>query len=225
MKTFFHRLSDARYITFFTILLSSMMLVSCGGSKVKFSGYLHDYSKLKPYENGFRWISPDTDFSKYTKIILEPVTFFVGGSLSAQDVKNNPDNINKITDYFHTAIVREFSKDYEIVDKAGPDVMRFKVAITAVQVQAKDLEAYQYIPVMLVATGAAEVAGLRDKVAIISMEGEVLDSLTGKRIGAVVKSSSKETTIKDKNSLKAQDVKNILDHWAAVGRATVLKQK
>ena len=56
---------------------------------------------------------------------------------------------------------------------------------------------------MLVATGAAEVAGLRDKVAIISMEGEVLDSLTGKGIGAVVKSSSKETTIKDKNSLTA----------------------
>ena len=55
-----------------------------------------------------------------------------------------------------------FSKHYEIVDKAGPDVMRFKVANTAVQVQAKDLEAYHYIPVMLVATGAAEVAGLYD---------------------------------------------------------------
>lgn len=96
-----------------------------------------------------------------------------------------------------------FSKHYEIVDKAGSDVMRFKVANTAVQVQAKDLKAYQYIPVMLVATGAAEVAGLRDKVAIISMEAEVFDSLTDKRIGTVVKSSSKETTIKDKNSLTA----------------------
>ena len=225
MKTFFQRLSDARCITFFTLLLSSMMLVSCGGSKVQFSGYLHDYSKLKPFENGFRWINSNTDFSKYTKIIVEPVTFYVGGSLSEQDVKTNPDNINKITDYFHTAIVREFSKNFEIVDKAGPDVMRAKVAITAVQVQAKDLEAYQYIPVMLVATGAAEVAGLRDKVAVISMEGEVLDSLTGRRLGAVVKSSSKETTIKDVDSLTAQDIKNILDHWATVARINFVKQR
>ena len=39
-----------------------------------------------------------------------------------------------------------FSKHYEIVDKAGPDVMSFKVAITAVQVQAKDLEAISTYP-------------------------------------------------------------------------------
>ncbi|MGW8195657.1 MAG: DUF3313 domain-containing protein, partial [Desulforhopalus sp.] len=135
------------------------MMSSCAGNKVKFSGYLHDYSELKPYKDGYRWVSPDTDFSKYTKIIIEPVTFYSGTTLDPQSLA--AENINEITKYLHDALVRELSENYQIVNTPGSDVMRIDAAITSVQVHAKDLKAYQYIPVMLVATEAAQVAGLR----------------------------------------------------------------
>lgn len=225
MQSIFRRRSDTRYVTFFIILLSSLLLASCAGSggKIQHSGYLNDYSKLQPFDGGSRWISSKTDFSKYTKFILEPVTFYVGKSLDQQNVKANPENINKITAYFHEALTREFSKNLTIVDKAGPDVGRIRTAITSMAVGTKDLKAYQYLPVMLVATGAAEVAGLRDHVAVISMEGELLDSLTGQRLAAVVKSRSKETTIKEVGSLTEQDVKSMLDYWASESRIIFVK--
>jgi hypothetical protein len=225
MTSIFRTISDTRYVTYFIIILSSMLLSSCGGSKIKYSGYLNDYSKLQPYGSGTRWISSDTDFSKYKKIIIDPVTFYVGASLDGQPVKTNPDNINKITDYFHAALVKELSEVLEVVERPGPDVIRARAAITSMEVQSGDLKAYQYVPVMLVATGAAEVAGMRDKFAIVSMEGELLDSLTGRRIAASVQSSSKETTIKDVDSLTPQDIKNILDHWADDARLSFIREQ
>lgn len=224
MKSFFQRLSQTNYVTFFIILLSSMILVSCGGSKVQYSGYLKDYSKLKPFDGGSRWISSKTDFTQYTKMIVEPVTFYVGKSLKDAEVTPNPENINKITDYFHEALVREVSKKFEIVDKPGPGVGRVRAAITSVKLESGDLDAYQYLPVMLVATGAAEVAGMRDKVAVISMEGELTDSITGKILAAVVKSRGKDVTIKNVDNLTEDEVKSVLDYWATESRV-VLSQE
>lgn len=227
MQSIFRQKSDTRYVSLFIILLSSLLLASCAGSggKIQHSGYLNDYSKLQPFEGGARWVGSKADLSKYTKLILEPVTFYVGKSLDQQNVKANHENINKITAYFHEALTRELSKDFTIVDKAGPDVGRVRTAITSMAVGSKDLKAYQYLPVMLVATGAAEVSGMRDKVAVISMEGELLDSLTGQRLAAAVKSRSKETTIKEVGSLTEQDVKSILDYWASESRTILVKNR
>ena len=97
------------------------------------------------------------------------------------------------------------------------------MAITGVTVSRKDLKAYQYIPIALVVTGAGEVAGVRDRMAAVFMEGEVLDSVTGKRLAAVVQRSGDEVEAKEVTELTSEQIYPILDFYAKRLRGRVDK--
>jgi len=107
------------------------------------------------------------------------------------------------------------------VDQQGPGVARLEVAITAVGAENAPLKAYQYIPVALVVQGVKTVSGTRTQDAEISTEMEVLDSQTGTRLAAVVKSGQgtkvtkiKQGSEKGKHIVTLDDVKPLLDSWA-----------
>lgn len=73
---------------------------------------------------------------------------------------------------------------------------------------------YNYIPISLLLTAAGEVTGIRDSVALMNMEAELLDNLTGNRMAAVVQKYSHETPVKNPQDLKVENVYPILDFWA-----------
>ena len=78
----------------------------------------------------------------------------------------------------------------------------------------KALAAYQYIPVALVVTGVGEAAGKRDRMAVLAMEGEALDSISGKRLAAVVQKKANQIPSKSANELVAEDVYPSINLWA-----------
>ncbi|MCG8684301.1 MAG: DUF3313 domain-containing protein [Desulfobacterales bacterium] len=198
-------------------LILAFMTTGCMTTGPKYSGWLdHDYSKLQPdpeYEGAMIWLAPDNVIKNYDKMMFDDVAIHVDPNIADDREKIDPEVINDFTSYFKEALIKEFSKDYEVVDKPGKGVVRIRTALTAVQLTKKDLKAYQYIPVALVLTTASEVAGIRNKLAVFNMEGIAQDSLTGEVLAMVVQRHAHETSIQTAEKMTAQEAYPTLDYW------------
>lgn len=211
------------------MLLSLMISAGCTSSKPSYSGFLNDYSKLQPdpmeKEGAMFWINPDVSLKTYKKFIIEPISFRFSPELEDQAKNVDEAVLNDISKYFKDAIANSLAPEYSIVDESGHDVARLRIALTSVNVSRKDLKLYQYIPVALVLTGVGEATGMRDSLGILTMEGEALDSISGKRVAAVVQKKANEVDVKKQDDLTAADVYPTLDYWAKKMKDRLLSAK
>jgi hypothetical protein len=204
----------------FVAVLCMLFVIGCassGKTPKNFSGYLHDYSQLKPdpdYKGVLVWMLPDKDLKKFRRFIVDPVTVYLPPEVRKGEGSVDPAVINKITDYLHKAFVQALEPEYPVVEDSGHDVARLQIAITGVELNRKDLKAYQYVPAALVVTGAAEATGMRNRVAVMMMEAEMANSLTGQRVAAIVQQAAEEVRVGTPKDLKERDVFPVLDYWA-----------
>ena len=138
------------------ICCASLGVGGCASSQMdpsQYSGFLKDYSRLKPAESAtgapvMRWIAPDVKLSKYTQVYIEPSQFYPKPQptavISAQTLQS-------ITRYFDTALQRELGKNLRIVSGPGPDTIIVRPAITAVSTSTQGLKPYEVVPIALVA--------------------------------------------------------------------------
>jgi len=108
---------------------------------VEKSGFLGDYSMLKEgarNTTGFGsdvenqallvYKNPATDWKKYKKIRLDPVTVWLGPNSKMKDVK--AEDRQRLADLLWSNIDEQMRKDYEMVSQLGPEVVHLQVAIT-----------------------------------------------------------------------------------------------
>jgi len=181
------------------------------------SGFLQDYSRLEPIAGKqavFLWVNPEVDFGKYTHFLVEPVDSVVPPAYRAS-LQPNPDVVAAVTDYFRGALIRELGSQYEIVDRPGKDVARISVAITAIQPTAKQLSAWQYLPIPLLVTSVGEITGNRERDVVVYMEGEITDSVNGQLLMELMKGRvSEQGGARRIEDITAATVKPVLDFWA-----------
>ncbi len=188
-----------------------------------YSGFLNNYSMLKPMkdvagESVMGWVSPELTSGKYHAVILDPVEYYPPPKES-KDVSS--DTLSQILQYYDQQLHDKIGQQFPIVDKPGPGVARLRIAITAVGTENAPLKAYDYIPIALLVQGVKTAAGKRTQDAQLNTEMEVIDSQSGKELGAVVKSAHgtevegmKEGPEKGKDMVTLDNVKPILDKWA-----------
>lgn len=205
-------------------------LGGCASSQVDpshYSGFLKDYSQLKPAESAsgapvMRWIDPDVKFDKYTRVYIEPSQFYPQpqptGVISAQALQS-------ITRYFDTALKRELSKNMTLAQGPGPNTIVVRPAITAVATSTEGLKPYEVIPIALVAAAVNTAAGGRDQNVEIATEAAFLDAQTNKVLAQVVRKGSGEPLENDQTQLTLDDVKPVLDGWANDMRLSYEKLK
>jgi hypothetical protein len=195
----------------------ALFITGCTASKTNYSGWLKDYKGFAQdpeYKDAMAYSQGDAELKKYTKFIIEPVIVYISPDIKEDTGKIDPEVIHKTTTYLRNALVKVIEENFEVVDKPGQGVARIRCAITSVELKRKALKAYNYIPISLVLTAAAEAGGVRDSVAVMNMEAELLDSLTGHRMAAVVQKGSQGTAVKNPEELKVENVYPILDFWA-----------
>jgi hypothetical protein len=172
-------------------VLTAVMVIAagCATSKVGETGFLKDYSKLQPGREGGVdqiYLMQGVDFKRYTKIMMEPVTFYL-----KEDAKNkgiNAGDMKDLSDAFHKAVAKELEGAYPLVSQPGPDVMRIRVAITGLD-QSRPLQSglSTVTPAGLVVSAVGKAAtGEWMGVGGASMETEILDSQTNTVIGSAV---------------------------------------
>ncbi|GEA58851.1 DUF3313 domain-containing protein [Vibrio comitans] len=204
-----------------SIILAGLTLVLTGcanNSSISdndYSGWLQDdYVMLQQDENhpGSRnWIHSDEKLSQYTKVLIDPVAV---QKTAKEDFGVSQDVIDESTQYFQQALEKHFSTTYEVVNEPGQDVLRISATISGTELTKQDIKVYQLIPVALVINVAKEVAGARDRVAIISMEAHATDSLTNDKVAMVVQKSAQKTSVQVAEDLNTELLMPTLDFWA-----------
>jgi uncharacterized protein DUF3313 len=118
-------------------LLAVLLLVvaACAsrrsGPSHDFSGFLDDYSLLRPGgpdEVALVYRNPDARWTSYRKVLFEPVTLWRSGRHSLDPVPEG-DLLRLVTD-LEAAVRRRLGGGFELVEEPGADVMRIRLAIT-----------------------------------------------------------------------------------------------
>lgn len=178
------------------------------------SGFLKDYSQLQPGKKGqalLVYFNPSADWSRYNKILIEPVTVGLGPShaLSEQDQQ-------MLSSYYYHALETSLSKNFTLATQPGPDVMTVRAALTDATTATPVLRTISVVipqarllsAVKNMATGSYAFVGSAQS------EGEVLDSVTGARLAAAVDRRSGGTSVKNADVWQWGDAEKAMDYWA-----------
>ena len=143
------------------VLVLAMAFISCA-STPKQSGFLTGYyDKLGPAAEGGNsknWLKPGVDFAKYNKIILENVVYFFADDSEYKGIE--PEQLQELSKAFEQEIVNVYKDKYPIVSEPGPDVARFKIALTGLKQSSPVLSGVtSIIPVGLAVSAVKKGAG------------------------------------------------------------------
>jgi putative nucleotidyltransferase with HDIG domain len=75
-----------------------------------------------------RWLKPGVDFSKYRRLMLDPVVFFFAPDSEYKGM--DPQELKCLADDFKQQLVDSLKKRYPVAAVPGPDVVRIRFAIT-----------------------------------------------------------------------------------------------
>jgi hypothetical protein len=148
----------------------------------QYSGFLKDYTKLKPIAGmddkatGYADSDAKKNLHKYIAMVIDPVEIYLASD--ADDAKMSDAARSAATEYFRAALVKAVSQAYPVVDEPGPLVLRLQAAIVGVD----------FGGAVAAADNSDKEKGLSYMVNIgkVRVEMELLDSETGEQIAAFV---------------------------------------
>jgi hypothetical protein len=184
------------------IVLSILLTVFCGcESKEKATtGFLSDYSKLKKESDlRLRYVNEEA-VKSYSSFIVEPVqVHFYKGSKS--EGKLTDEQLSELTNYMHKKIVEAVQgAGKTVVEQPGTGVARVRASLSDI----KKPSALTILP---------QASLLGAGIGGASMEAEVVDSMTGAQLGAVVDSGT-GSRVPFTNLGDLSSAKNVIDGWA-----------
>ncbi|MGV8917039.1 MAG: DUF3313 domain-containing protein [Pseudomonas sp.] len=208
-----------------TVLISALCagfiaVAGCQSSQVKpeqYSGFLKDYSRLTEQQSPsgadvMRWVDPDLIAERYTSVYIEPSQLYPQPQPTA---RLSAATFKAITDYYDVALKREISKSLPLAKGPGPSVMVIRPAITAVSSSTESLKPYEILPIALVYVAASTATGSRDQSTEIATEADFLDGGNQQVLAQVVRKGAGKDLENDKQVLTVNDVKPVIDGWAA----------
>lgn len=180
-------------------------------------GFLSDYSILHKgtgHQAERVYFASDADWSKYTKVLLDPVTVWRGTESRSHGLSAAKAQV--LADYFYNVIQQEVSKHYQLVSIPGPDTLRVQVALTKVDETHVVLDIVSTIVpqaaladrVQALATGRLAFVGSAQ------VEARVMDSQTGRILGEGVDRRLGGKRLNAKSLERWGDVENIMKFWA-----------
>ncbi|MCH2057492.1 MAG: DUF3313 domain-containing protein [Thalassotalea sp.] len=210
-------------------MASLILLSSCsatGPSNVddglesrNYSGFLADYSHLTVVDSDDsdhvqRYVSPLLSTRGYTKLMLDPISFYPAPPVTDQASAETLTDIANYANQYMIELLKD--KDY-FTTEPGENTLRLKVALTAVSIQNKELRAYQYIPIAFVANAVR--GGLNDLEIALQVESETVDSLTGEPLMQSVRRGVAGTLDSAEAQLTVDSVKPLLERWSITAEA------
>jgi Protein of unknown function (DUF3313) len=213
-----------------TILLSGCASTGSGGStgggtivaseattsNVARVGFLTDYAKLSPAPGGggvLCWRDADVNWKSYNKVLIERIQVYLapGGAQKPID----PSDLKTLLDYFHSALVKDLRPEMQIVNTAGPGVLRVRIALTSLvptnTVDSLVGTAVPYGFVGEIASGAAtgRPSGSTPYLGQTGMEAQFRDGASGKVVAECADTEIGRKYAADLN----QGIPNAAEKW------------
>ena len=178
------------------------LLAGCQSQEAAFSGFLDDYSMLKPspiVEDALYYQDPNMSLADYDKFIIDPI--IVHFAPNAKGTAVDPAKLKKLTDFAHDEMVKALSQHYKAVDTPGPGVLRIRGALTDIKKTIPALNIHPATKLSGVGLGGA------------SMEAEALDSQTGARVIAIVDTREGSRLGIGAGLSETGHAKQVIKHW------------
>ena len=180
------------------------------------SGFLDDYSLLQPGKEGqarLRYVNPSANWSSYTGIYIEPVTF-----ISDANSRVDPNEQQALTNYYYNTLKTHLSQVLPIVDRPGPNVLVIRAALTNVTSATPGLRTVSVVVPQARLLNAAQSLATDSYVFVGSAqsEGEAKDGGTSTILAEMVDGRSGGMSIKNAGVWKWGDAENAMDYWASL---------
>ena len=178
-------------------------------------GFLGDTCRmLKPGQKGEaaeRWVNPNAQFTQYKKVMINVVGFF-----GADPSKIPPKDQQTLTNFFQKSLTEELGKKFEVVEQAGPGVMKIQVAILDAEAATPGMRSISMaIPQLRLLTTATSLgtenfpfAGGAEAAA------KMTDSVTGQVLGAGVDRRTGASSVRAAAQWQWGDAENAIKEWA-----------
>lgn len=156
------------------------------------SDFIENLPQLSPdkeHSGGMIWEKPGLDRSKYTRVMIEPITIFVSPDSPYKGM--SPTELKALSDKFLEVVLKTLEPDVPVVSQPGPGVVYLRPALVDVSLAKKKRGLLGYTPVGLVVVAVADAAGARISLKQARLEIEALDSVTGERVAVIVDNSPK----------------------------------
>ena len=159
-----------------------------------------------------RYIDASAPWKSYTKVRLEPVTFWAGAD-STVPIETQHMLVDYAYSKFRTALE---ANGFTVTDVAGPGSVVVRMAITDATPATPGLRSISVIVPQAVLVGAVVRQGTGNVAfaGSVQTEGDVIDGTTGKRIAAWVDKRTGGTSIANAGGMKWGDAQNIIDLWS-----------
>ncbi|NQZ57318.1 MAG: DUF3313 domain-containing protein [Lentisphaeraceae bacterium] len=205
-----------KYLLILLTVLSTACSTTEKTGNAEPSGFLKNSSMLKPGDKDqaqLIYIKKDVNWGKYDSIKIEPLVLWAtkGSDLAKLDKKQ----AQILLDFFHAQILKDLQRDYKVATKSGENVLRLRLAITEAEASAplRDLMSNVLPYGLAISIGKKMLTGSHSAVGLASMEAEVLDSLSGERLVAVVDQRAGGKSLSGKFD-RWDDVKKSFEHWS-----------
>ena len=179
------------------------------------SGFLPDYSRLKPVPGKpgrFAWLAPDPELRGYNRFIMQPLTITLDPD--AQNRGFEADVMQRLAAIYQTAFARVLSPEYPVVDQPGRGVALCRFAITGVTPVSPQFRPRDALPFMAAFNVARAASGTSARVARVSAEIECEDSLTQKLLLEAVVTGVGTKQFAENQPIMWTDVEPVLSGWA-----------
>lgn len=198
-------------LTGFLLAISSVSTMADKKIKTEdFSGWMDSYDSLAYDEkrNAFRFFNEEKR-GTYQKVMLHSVVVY------GRDAKSEAKIATQATDYMAAGVSSLLESRGLLATEAGKGVVRASIAITGVEKSKEELKAYNFVPVAAVFRGVQAATGNVASYIDTRFEAQMVDSVTGEQVVAVVAKGIEETEKRSGDSLRFDDIKPTLDKWLA----------
>ena len=150
------------------------------------------------------YISPDADFSIYSKLLAQPLEIYYPTDAPAP----SEDELNRLRQIFRDAFLGELADDYEIVEEPGPDVLTVLAQIVDLKVTGP-LGSFE-------ATGRLRQLVTKGQLTFLM---EFRDSLTDRVLARAGETEDGEATSLTEEEASWAEVEVAAQRWAGLFRS------
>ncbi|HTY54062.1 MAG TPA: DUF3313 domain-containing protein [Candidatus Binataceae bacterium] len=173
-----------------------------------------DLSLLQPGKEGqaaMVYISPNTQWDKYNKIMLEPVEFWDSDNSTV-----SPTDQHMLTSYFYNKLKEDIQKNFTLVDQGGPGVLVVQVALVNASAATPGLRSVSVVvPQLRIINGLQSLAtGSYAFVGDAEMEMKATDATSGEFLAGAIDKRAGGIAVSQAAQWKWGDAEAAMDYWA-----------
>lgn len=162
-------------------------------------------------QTGLRYVNPAAQWSQYTKVLIDPVTFWGGDAtkISASDQQ-------MLVNYASQQLKAQLGQKFEIVNQPGPGVMKLDVALTDAETATPVLRSISMIvpQAHLLANLKYLATGTMPFVGAAQAEAKITDSVSGQTLALAVDKRIGGGSFTTGFQWQWGDAENAVNHWA-----------